>query len=258
MSDTLVTELTDSTPSWQTAYERAKETNPEQLTLPMVEIFETVEGEGTQAGYPTVFVRVFHCNLRCTWCDTPYSYAPYQPEFEASIEQICDRVQAYGWSHVCLTGGEPLIHRHKSQLLIEALASIPEVTDIHIETNGAIDIRPFASLRESQSKLREKLRFIVDYKLPNSGEWQRMIHDHLATLNSRDELKFVIADGEDFQTAMNVVRSTQLEATILFSPVWESMPPYELVQRILQEKLPNIKLNMQLHKMIWDPATRGV
>lgn len=250
--------VTDDAPSWLPVYKDATDNHPEQQSLPMVEIFETVEGEGTKAGYPTVFVRVFHCNLRCTWCDTPYSYAPYKPEFKATVEEICERVQGYGWAHVCLTGGEPLIHRHKSQLLIDGIAAIPEVTDIHIETNGAIDIRPFAQLRAKNPELTEKVRFIVDYKLPSSGEWKRMIDDHLSALQPHDELKFVIADEQDFQTAIDVVRNTNIQATVLFSPVWESMPPNELVRKMLQEKLPNIKLSLQLHKVIWDPTMRGV
>lgn len=243
---------------WNEAYLDAKNSGLTDVTLPMVEIFDTVEGEGTRAGYPTVFVRVFHCNLRCTWCDTVYSYAPYKPEFEASIEEICDRVREYGWQYVCLTGGEPLIHRHKSQLLIEGLAAIPEIRDIHIETNGAIDIRPFAKLRSEHRMLKEKVRFIVDYKLPNSGEFSRMIQDHFDALEAEDEVKFVIANDEDFQIAVAFVRTHKLKSTILFSPVWDTMPPDKLVAKILETKLPQIKLNLQIHKVIWDPNTRGV
>src|SRR5579875_1278051 len=120
---------------WHVQYEQARRGDWRSSRLPMVEIFETVEGEGTRAGFPTVFVRVFHCNLRCTWCDTPYSYAPHKPAFEATIDDIANQVAAFGWHNVCLTGGEPLIHRHKSQLLVDRLAAIDHVRDIHIETN---------------------------------------------------------------------------------------------------------------------------
>lgn len=249
---------TDVVTSWQTRYVDVKNSDPTSETLPMVEIFQTVEGEGTRAGYPTVFVRVFHCNLRCTWCDTPYSYAPAQPAFEATIATIVERVQAYGWAHVCLTGGEPLIHRHKSQLLIDALAELPSVKDIHIETNGAIDIRPFAELRSEAALLTEKVRFILDYKLPGSGEMGHMIHEHFGALTKRDEIKFVIADDRDFDVAVGIVEKYDLAATVLFSPVWETMPPAKLVERILQTGHSNIKLNMQIHKVIWDPQMRGV
>lgn len=245
--------------SWTHAYqESAASENWLTNTLPMVEIFQTVEGEGTQAGYPTVFVRVFHCNLRCTWCDTPYSYAPAKPAFDATIRDIADRVANFGWEHVCLTGGEPLIHRHKSQLLIDALAALETVKDIHIETNGAIDIRPFADIRNAAPALRQKVRFILDFKLPGSGEMDKMILDHFGALTSRDEIKFVIADDKDFETAMEIVNTYVTPATILFSPVWETMPPAELVKRILDTGNPKIKLNMQIHKVIWDPQMRGV
>ncbi|WP_375330568.1 7-carboxy-7-deazaguanine synthase QueE [Alicyclobacillus fastidiosus] len=243
---------------WLDQYERAKEANSSSLPLPMVEIFETVEGEGTRAGYPTVFVRLFHCNLRCTWCDTPYSYAPAQPEFEATIGEIVSRAADFGWENVCLTGGEPLIHRHKSQLLVEALAAVDHIQDIHIETNGAIDVRPFAALRDKSELLRRKVRFIVDYKLPASGEMDKMIHEHLTALQSRDELKFVIANDEDFDIAVDVISEYEPTCTILFSPVWETMPPERLVEKILQAGLKQVKLNLQIHKVIWDPAARGV
>ncbi|GMA56089.1 7-carboxy-7-deazaguanine synthase [Alicyclobacillus sacchari] len=219
--------------------------------------FRNGGGEGTRAYYPTVFVRVFHCNLRCTWCDTPYSYAPAQPEFEATIGEIASRVNELGWHHVCLTGGEPLIHRHKSQLLVDAIARLPQVQDVHVETNGAIDVRPFAALRHQSRELTAKLRFIVDYKLPSSGEQAQMVHEHLAVLSEQDELKFVIADDHDFDTAIAILKSYPTKAQVLFSPVWESMPPHELVERMLK-KLAQVKLNLQIHKVIWDPNQRGV
>ncbi|MFD1677851.1 7-carboxy-7-deazaguanine synthase QueE [Alicyclobacillus fodiniaquatilis] len=243
---------------WLNQFEQTKAMDLNDIQLPMVEIFETVEGEGTKAGYPTVFVRLFHCNLRCTWCDTPYSYAPYKPEFEASIAEIVARVAAYGWSNICLTGGEPLIHQHKSMRLIEALADVDHVRDIHIETNGAIDLRPFAQIRHESAILREKMRFIVDYKLPASGEMDKMVHEHFAVLTPSDEVKFVIADDDDFVVAQTVLERHPSDATVLFSPVWETMPPHRLVEKILAAKLPNVKLNLQIHKVIWDPNTRGV
>ncbi|WP_304458723.1 7-carboxy-7-deazaguanine synthase QueE [Alicyclobacillus sendaiensis] len=243
---------------WQDAYDEARRGDPGQISLPMVEIFETVEGEGTRAGFPTTFVRVFHCNLRCTWCDTPYSYAPERPAFHATIREIAERVRGFGWPSVCLTGGEPLIHRHKSQLLIEAIADIPAVRDVHIETNGAIDVRPFVRFRDASARLCEVVRFIVDYKLPASGEERHMVAEHLTALSERDEVKFVIADERDFARALEVMATHPTRATVLMSPVWETMPPRDLVALILKHRLRDVKLNLQLHKVIWDPNARGV
>ncbi|MGD8192401.1 7-carboxy-7-deazaguanine synthase QueE [Brevibacillus ginsengisoli] len=234
--------------------------HPEQLEmkLPMVEIFATVEGEGTRAGFPTTFVRLYNCNLRCTWCDTVYSYAPHPPEFMATVGEIVEQVEQLGNHYICLTGGEPLMHGEKSLALIEALAAIPLIRDIHIETNGAIELAPFHELREQVATVQEKVRFIMDYKLPASGEVERMIPENLSLLQSQDELKFVVADDQDFEAALGVLDQHQPRALALFSPVWESMPPARLVEKILQTGRKEIKLNLQIHKVIWHPDTRGV
>ncbi|MGF7089237.1 7-carboxy-7-deazaguanine synthase [Kroppenstedtia sanguinis] len=226
--------------------------------LPMVEIFETVEGEGSAAGYPTVFIRVFHCNLRCTWCDTPYSYAPARPEFEARIAEILEQVQRFSSRRICLTGGEPLMHREKSAALLAALADLDQVEDIHVETNGAIDLAPFHRLRREEEKRRKKIRFIMDYKLPASGEEHRMVRDNFQVLTESDEVKFVIGGAEDFRAAVRVVQERHQEGQILFSPVFETLPPRKLVEWVLAEPLPQVKVSLQLHKWIWDPAERGV
>lgn len=229
-----------------------------QFRLPMVEIFETVEGEGLRAGFPTVFVRLFHCNLRCQWCDTPYSYAPAQPAFEATIKEIVDQVKTYRSRNICLTGGEPLLHRHKSAGLILCLAHLDQCDDLHIETNGAVDLRPFAQLRNEDEAVKKKVRFIMDYKLPQSGETERMIHHNFDLLEERDEIKFVIGSDEDFDYALKVMDKHYRRGTILMSPVWETMPPRRLVEKILAHGLSQVKVNIQLHKVIWDPDQRGV
>ncbi|TCP29849.1 7-carboxy-7-deazaguanine synthase [Scopulibacillus darangshiensis] len=227
-------------------------------TLPMVEIFETVEGEGMGQGLPTVFVRVFHCNLRCTWCDTPYSYAPEKPEFEATIDDIVEKVSTFPSRRICFTGGEPLIHRQKSAALIKAMAELDHIVDIHIETNGAIDLMPFDELRRSDDLLMSKVRFVMDYKLPDSGETDKMVHSNFDCLMEQDEVKFVIAGDEDFDYAKRVVSKYNSSGQVLFSPVWEAMAPDRLVEKVLAEPLPDVKISMQLHKVIWDPNRRGV
>ncbi|MFB9327139.1 7-carboxy-7-deazaguanine synthase QueE [Paenibacillus aurantiacus] len=228
--------------------------DPMAIRLPMVEIFETVEGEGTRAGYPTVFVRLFGCNLRCVWCDTTYSYPPAKAEFTMTIGEIVRKVeQEYNAAHICFTGGEPLLYGDRSAALLEALCGIERIVDVHVETNGAIDLAPF--LADVQS---EKARYVMDYKLPDSGENEKMIHENFALLRPQDELKFVIASDRDFDSALDVLDRYPTAALPLFSPVWESMPPAKLVEKILASGRPGIKLNMQLHKIIWDPAKRGV
>ncbi|GED14205.1 7-carboxy-7-deazaguanine synthase QueE [Aneurinibacillus migulanus] len=228
--------------------------------LPMVELFETVEGEGRMAGYPTTFVRVFNCNLRCTWCDTPYSYAPEKAAFTASIEEIVEQTASYGHGVICLTGGEPLMHGLKSQALVYHLSQLPTVWDIHIETNGAINLMPFSLLRERDGSMGRKVRFVMDYKLPASGETAKMHLSNFSILEPQDEVKFVVGDEADFFHALDILTRYPTRATALFSPVWETMPPADLVTLILRHRPQEGKarLNMQIHKVIWDPEARGV
>ncbi|SDW55690.1 radical SAM protein [Paenibacillus sp. CF384] len=229
-------------------------TEGRSIRLPMVEIFETVEGEGTRAGFPTVFVRLFGCNLRCVWCDTKYSYPPAEAEFTMTIEDIVSQVeQQYKAEYICMTGGEPLLYGSRSAALLQALCDIERIKDVHVETNGAIDLAPF--LRDIRSS---KARYIMDYKLPDSGEHAAMLHDNFALLREQDEVKFVIATDRDFDAAVQTLKEYPTAALALFSPVWESMPPAKLVEKMLSSGLTGVKLNLQLHKIIWDPAKRGV
>jgi 7-carboxy-7-deazaguanine synthase len=223
------------------------------ILIPLVEIFETVEGEGTKAGFPTTFVRLYGCNLRCTWCDTKYSYAPYKAEMVLTINEIVERVKSYGARHICLTGGEPLLYGFKSMALAKALADLPSIEDVHVETNGAIDLVPFMSHITSP-----KVRYIMDFKLPESEETDQMITANLGHLRPQDELKFVIGSESDFQTAKEILEQYPTKALPLFSPVWETMPPAKLVEILLKHGLSHVKLNLQLHKIIWDPNRRGV
>ncbi|MEC0229008.1 7-carboxy-7-deazaguanine synthase QueE [Paenibacillus alba] len=223
------------------------------IRIPMVEIFETVEGEGTRAGFPTVFVRLFGCNLRCSWCDTKYSYPPAEAENVMTIAEIVSKVSSFRSRHICLTGGEPLLYGEKSLALIEALAELEQVDDLHIETNGAIDLALFVERVASP-----KVRYIMDFKLPDSGEMEQMIMSNFALLREQDELKFVIGSELDFRTAVEVLEQHPTKALPMFSPVWETMPPHKLVEHMLAAGLSKVKLNMQLHKIIWDPAMRGV
>lgn len=232
----------------------------ENLCLPMVECFQTVEGEGKMAGTPTTFIRVYNCNLRCKWCDTPYSYAPEPPSYFSSIGEIVDQVRKFGLGSVCLTGGEPLMHGEKSLALVQAVSLLPEVWDVHVETNGSISLGEFIGLRNKDEKIRRTLRFIVDYKLPSSGEEEKMDFSNFSLLQEQDEVKFVVANEEDFQRALEVINNNPIQANVLFSPVWDTMPPHRLVELLLAHRPHggHARLNLQLHKIIWDPDMRGV
>ncbi|WP_134701503.1 radical SAM protein [Ammoniphilus sp. YIM 78166] len=226
--------------------------------LPMVEIFETVEGEGLKAGFLTTFVRLYNCNLRCVWCDTQYSYAPHPPEFYATIEDIVEQTAQYGNPHVCLTGGEPLMHGEKSLALVRALADVKDIQDIHIETNGAIDLSPFQEERKANTSVKEKVRFVLDYKLASSGESEQMILSNFDLLEPQDEIKFVVGDEAEFQEASQVIEARYKQGQILFSPVWEKLAPADLVKMLLLSPYKGAKLSLQTHKYIWHPDTKGV
>nr|WP_311198912.1 radical SAM protein [Paenibacillus sp. YPD9-1] len=191
--------------------------------------------------------------MRCSWCDTTYSYPPAEAEFVMTIGEIVQEVQKYRSRHICLTGGEPLLYGERSLALVQALAELEQVEDLHIETNGAIDLTMFIERIESP-----KVRYVMDFKLPDSGEMERMVTGNFALLRKQDELKFVIGSDLDFQTAVEVLEQHPTKALPMFSPVWETMPPRKLVELMLDKGLSHVKLNMQLHKIIWDPAMRGV
>jgi len=232
----------------------------EKVRLPLVECFQTVEGEGKMAGTPTTFIRVYNCNLRCTWCDTPYSYPPEPPSHYASIDEIVSQVKSFGLGSVCLTGGEPLMHKEKSLALVREVSLLPEVWDVHVETNGSIPLHDFVHLRNEDEKIGRTLRFIVDYKLPSSGEEEKMVSTNFPLLEEQDEVKFVVATDEDFQRALEVLNNHSIKASVLFSPVWDTMSPRRLVELILTHRPQGgrARLNLQLHKIIWDPDMRGV
>ena len=230
----------------------------DQVKLPMVEIFQTVEGEGLKAGFPTTFVRLYNCNLRCSWCDTTYSYAPHPPEFFATVEEIVEETVQFNNPSICLTGGEPLMHGDKSLALIQALAEQEGIEDIHIETNGAIDLTPFCFLREGSRNVREKVRFILDIKLSSSGEKEKMVWGNFSLLSSDDEIKFVIGNEEEFKEATAVIEQHYQKGQLLFSPVWDQLAPSKLVDMILNSSYKRAKLSLQTHKYIWHPEQKGV
>lgn len=230
----------------------------DQHKLPMVEIFQTIEGEGLKAGFPATFVRLYNCNLRCTWCDTVYSYAPHPPEFFATVEEIVNQVVRFQNPSICLTGGEPLIHGVRSLSLIEALANQEVIEDIHVETNGSIDLQDFILFRNQSAPARQKVRFIMDVKLSSSGERDKMAWKNFSLLSDQDEIKFVIGSAEEFQEATVIIEQYYRKGQLLFSPVWDKLAPAHLVEMILKSPYKSAKLNLQTHKYIWHPEQKGV
>ena len=226
----------------------------------ITEIFRSIQGEGTRAGLPCVFVRLTGCNLRCTWCDTAYAF---HGGSKMSIEEVLARVneltgrQADGRAVVPaveLTGGEPLLQEEIYPLSEKLLAAGYTVL---IETSG----------ERSIARLPKDVIKIVDVKCPDSGEADTFLESNLEALSAEDEVKFVISTRRDYEFAREFTKQHRLSERVkalLFSPVfadpegkWEALEPRTMVEWILADGLP-VRLGLQLHKFVWHPATRGV
>lgn len=212
--------------------------------LTVNEIFHSIQGESTHSGRPCVFVRLTACDLRCSWCDTPYAFTEGS---KMSVDEVAETVQAFGCDLVELTGGEPLLQKDVYPLMRRLLDAGRTVM---VETGGHLSIErvPLEVIR------------IVDVKCPGSGESARNHWNNLALLSPRDEVKFVIRDRADYEYARDVVARHELverTAAVLFSPVHAALTPRELAEWILADRLA-VRLQLQTHKYIWGADVRGV
>jgi 7-carboxy-7-deazaguanine synthase len=212
--------------------------------LTVNEIYLSVQGESTHVGRPCVFIRLTACDLRCRWCDTPYAFTGGT---KMTIDDVVSRVRDLRCRLVELTGGEPLLQPDATTLMSTLLENGFEVL---LETGGH---RPIDDVPQGAIA-------IVDVKCPASGEAARMHWPNLERLRRSDEVKFVIQDRGDFDYAVDVVRRYSLvdrAAAVLFSPVHGVLDPARLTEWILETGLP-VRLQLQAHKYIWTPETRGV
>lgn len=226
--------------------------------MQITEIFRSIQGEGSRAGLPCIFVRLTGCNLRCTWCDTAYAFhggtKMSLEEVQARVEELARGTSGRAISLVELTGGEPLLQPECVPLAERLLAA---AFTVMIETSGE---RPIAALPRQVIK-------IVDVKCPDSGEPGTFDFSNLAALEEKDEVKFVLATRRDYEFARDFTRQHRLHervCEVVFSPVmadpegkWPEMDRQTLAEWILADGL-NVRFGMQLHKFIWHPAARGV
>jgi 7-carboxy-7-deazaguanine synthase len=204
--------------------------------LRVTEIFHSLQGEAGSVGWPTVFVRLTGCPLRCGYCDTAYAFHGGQ---RRTIGAILAEVATHGARHVCVTGGEPLAQRDCATL-VERLCDAGY--RVSVETSGALDI----------SVLDARARRVMDVKTPGSGEMARNLPGNLAHLRLQDYAKFVICDRDDYQWARTFVAEHALASRceVLFSPCWGRLQPAQLAEWILADRLP-VRFQLQLHKVLW-------
>ena len=209
----------------------------------VTEIFHSIQGESSFVGQPCVFIRLTGCPLRCTWCDTEYDFYGGN---EQSIEHILGKVESYGCRLVEITGGEPLAQSDAFPLITKLCE---RGYDVLIETSGAIDT----------GAVDPRAHVILDVKCPGSGMSDRMHWPNLDRLGMKDEAKFVLADRADYEWARQVLERHELatRCTVLMSPVFGSLDPRQLAEWVLADRLP-VRLQLQLHKLIWAPDMRGV
>lgn len=212
--------------------------------LTINEIFHSIQGESTHAGRPCVFVRLTACDLRCSWCDTTYAFHEGR---RMSVDEVVDRVRSYGCDVVEITGGEPLLQKDVYPLMQRLL---DDGRTVMIETGGhlSVDAVPPAVIR------------VIDVKCPGSGEAAKNHWANLEQLRATDEIKFVIQDRGDYEYARDVVTGRNLAArchAVLFSPVHGVQDAKALAEWVLADRLA-VRVQLQTHKFIWHPETRGV
>lgn len=212
--------------------------------LTINEIFHSIQGESTHAGRPCVFVRLTACDLRCRWCDTPYAFHEGR---KMSVDEVVADVEARGCPVVEVTGGEPLLQADVYPLMQRLLDAGKTVL---IETGG----------HRSIAQVPAGVVRIVDVKCPGSGEADKNDWSNLALLTPADEVKFVIADRVDYEYAREIVQREQLTgrvAAVLFSPVHGGLASKQLAEWVIADRL-EVRVQLQMHKYIWTPETRGV
>lgn len=218
------------------------------VSLRVSEIFHSLQGESTRVGLPTVFIRLTGCPLRCVWCDTRHAYAGGEP---FTVSEILQRVAACGCRIACVTGGEPLAQANCHALLT---ALCDAGYSVSLETSGALDI----------SGVDPRVSRIVDLKAPDSGECANNRWENLDVLRPTDEIKIVLASRADYDWAKEILAGRREKSAlagrrldeicpVLFSPVWDTLPPAQLAEWILADHLP-VRFQLQLHKILWGEA----
>lgn len=220
------------------------------MSIPVVETFVSINGESIRAGELAVFLRFRGCNLNCSYCDTRWVNGADAPAKQMEVEELAAYADSTGITNVTLTGGEPLLQKEIGRL-VERLIHTGHV--VEIESNGSLPIALFAE--------KEKRPFFtLDYKLPDSGMESHMLVDNYRYLCQEDAVKFVAGSRRDLEKAAEIIETYGLceRCKVYLSPVFGRIDPADMVAFLLERKMNRVKLQLQLHKFIWDPEKRGV
>ena len=211
--------------------------------LKVNEIFYSIQGESSKAGLPCVFVRLTYCNLRCSYCDTEYAF--YEGK-DYSVDEIIEEVKKYNCKLIEVTGGEPLVQNESKELMKQLCDKGFEVL---LETAGNMPIED----------IDKRVKIIMDLKCPSSGMMKKNLYENTDHLKKTDEVKFVIGTREDYEWSRDILGKYNLnkKCIVLFSCVFDKLEPLTLVSWILEDKL-DVRYQLQMHKYIWHPETKGV
>lgn len=220
-------------------------------TYRVVERFVSINGEAARAGELAVFIRFAGCNLGCSYCDTKWANESGVGYEELSEDEIVDYVRRTEVKNVTLTGGEPLIQPDIDRLLLAF--ALEDDLRVEIETNGSVDIAEFKALGGNVS-------FTVDYKSPSSGMEDKMCLSNYNYIDKKDSVKFVVGSQEDLEKCLEIINEYALDerTRVYISPVYGSIDPADIVDFMIENDMNDVKLQLQLHKFIWDPEERGV
>lgn len=215
----------------------------------VVEIFESINGEGMRAGELAGFVRLQGCNLSCSYCDTAWANTPDATYQKMTAKEIIKKVDSFGVRNITLTGGEPLLQKGVADLLREMAKNYR----VEIETNGSILIEPFRDISTD-------IVFTMDYKLQGSGMEDKMCLSNFEFLQENDTVKFVVSSQEDLLRAYEIEKKYKLgtKCNVLISPVFGRIEPADMVKFMSEKHWISARMQIQMHKVIWDPDKRGV
>lgn len=221
------------------------------INYKVVEIFESINGEGKKAGQLALFIRFQKCNLNCSYCDTKWANKDDSPYSLMSLEELYKKVVESGIKNITITGGEPLLQEN-IEIFLKKLAENPEIS-VEIETNGSINLKKFREIKNGPS-------FTMDYKLPKSNMEKFMDLENFKYLTKKDTVKFVASDIDDLEIAREIIEKYSLveKCAVYISPVFGKIELSSIVDFMKKYNMNGVNMQLQIHKIIWDPEAKGV